>query len=49
MNYMIGNMQFDPNYLEHHGILGMKWGQRNGPPYPLDAGDHSKEIGRAHV
>lgn len=21
--------------LEHHGIVGMKWGQRNGPPYPL--------------
>lgn len=21
--------------LEHHGIDGMKWGQRNGPPYPL--------------
>lgn len=23
------------NVLEHHGILGMKWGQQNGPPYPL--------------
>jgi hypothetical protein len=27
--------------LYHNGILGQKWGVRNGPPYPLDAGDHS--------
>lgn len=22
--------------LSHHGILGQKWGKRNGPPYPID-------------
>lgn len=29
-------------HLSHHGILGQKWGQRNGPPYPLGGGDYSK-------
>lgn len=29
------------NELYHHGILGQKWGQTNGPPYPLDPSDHS--------
>lgn len=29
------------NELYHHGIFGQKWGKRNGPPYPLDANDHS--------
>ena len=29
--------------LAHHGILGQKWGYRNGPPYPLSGGDYSKE------
>ena len=24
-------------YLAHHGIPGQKWGQRHGPPYPLDS------------
>jgi hypothetical protein len=24
------------NELTHHGIVGMRWGVRNGPPYPLD-------------
>ena len=27
--------------LSHHGILGMSWGKKNGPPYPLDGSDHS--------
>lgn len=29
------------DYLMHHGIMGMQWGKQNGPPYPLDAEDHS--------
>ena len=27
--------------LYHHGILGMHWGDKNGPPYPLKSKDHS--------
>lgn len=34
-------------YLAHHGILGQKWGKRNGPPYPLDDSDHSAAEKRA--
>ena len=28
-------------YLIHHGIKNQKWGDRNGPPYPLSASAHS--------
>lgn len=31
------------NELYHHGIQGQKWGKRNGPPYPLKAGEHSNQ------
>lgn len=34
--------------LCHHGIGGQKWGQQNGPPYPLDPNkDYSKKELRA--
>lgn len=32
---------FESNYLMHHGILGQKWGKKNGPPYPLDSSQKS--------
>ena len=34
-------------FLEHHGILGMHWGKKNGPPYPLAAGSHSSSEKKA--
>lgn len=29
-------------YLAHHGIKGQRWGERNGPPYPLGGGDYTQ-------
>lgn len=45
-NYYIARSE-DRLYFEHHGILGQKWGKKNGPPYPLDAGDHSSSERKA--
>ena len=33
-------MTYD-DYLQHWGILGQKWGRRNGPPYPLGSSQMS--------
>lgn len=35
------------NTLTHHGRLGMHWGERNGPPYPLDSSQLSSSEKRA--
>lgn len=40
-SYELYNKPSPQDYLAHHGIRGQKWGKRNGPPYPLDAEDHS--------
>lgn len=34
-------------YLAHHGIRGQRWGERNGPPYPLKGGDYTETEWRA--
>ena len=34
MQYVIRPTNSD---LQHHGVLGQKWGRKNGPPYPLNS------------
>lgn len=41
---------YEPNYLAHYGILGMKWGVRRFQPYSVrgrKSGKGGKEIGEA--
>lgn len=42
MNYRIVRTN---DYLVHHGILGQKWGVRNGPPYPIGHSSKHKSGG----
>lgn len=41
MNDYRAYVDMDYNAIYHHGIKGQRWGERNGPPYPLDREDHS--------
>lgn len=34
---MAYNRWLSQDYLAHHGVKGQKWGEQNGPPYPLDS------------
>lgn len=49
----IGDVKFseilseNENSLMHHGIEGQKWGERNGPPYPLNPSKRSWREKRA--
>lgn len=36
------NVVYTKDFLAHHGIKGQKWGQRNGPPYPLKESNRSR-------
>lgn len=35
---------YKPDSVEHHGILGMHWHEKNGPPYPLSGADHAAVV-----
>ena len=38
---------FDSEHIKHHGIKGQRWGEKNGPPYPLDEKEHKEVVSRS--
>ena len=44
-----GVLPMDLETIEHHGIKGMKWGVRNGPPYPLGSTVHNRVVKKART
>lgn len=47
VDYGLAWLNGDEDYLAHHGIKGQQWGVQNGPPYPLDKSEYSKEERKA--
>lgn len=43
-NFYIASFSLDEDYLSHHGIKNMHWGEKNGPPYPLSKTKHNKVV-----
>lgn len=44
---IISSEDLDDSYLAHHGIKGMSWGKKNGPPYPLSEKKHNQVISKS--
>lgn len=47
--YYMSDRNRRSSYLAHHGIKGMHWGARNGPPYPLGYSSHTAEQKRKNA
>lgn len=50
MSNFVYQLSEDSDFLMHHGIKGQKWGEQNGPPYPLNPSkDYSKAEQKANA
>lgn len=43
-DFYIASFSLDEDYLSHHGIKNMHWGEKNGPPYPLSRKEHDEIV-----